>query len=192
MVLRLFLSFIAGIVLLAAAAPAQAQNAPLAVELRGRAHGGAWIVAGEVTLELEGLAPAAEHVVHVHAGTVEQPSASFGLLGRFTADAQGRGRLRVTRAELSATGARLDLSAEWLADGTRLIDVHAPDGAVVASGAIPAAPRAPTQLPRAGGSPWTLPAGVGLALTAAALLRRGAAARFLQRGLPEVEQWRVK
>ena len=172
MALRLFLSFIAGIVLLAAAAPAQAQNAPLAVELRGRAHGGAWIVAGEVTLELEGLAPATEHVVHVHAGTVEQPSTSFGLLGRFTADAQGRGRLRVTQAELSATGARVDLSAEWLADGTRLIDVHGADGAVVASGAIPAAPRAPTQLPRTGDLPLALAVGLGLALTTTALLLR--------------------
>jgi hypothetical protein len=167
---RLLASLIAGIVLLSAVAPAQAQGGPLVVELTGTGRGRATIGAGELTLELTGLRPGTQHVVHLHAGTVAQPSASFGLLGRFTADAQGRGQLRVTQAELSATGAPVDLNAAWLTDGTRLIDVHVGDGAVVASGVIPAVAGAPTQLPRTGSPPLGAVAAVALILTSAALL----------------------
>jgi hypothetical protein len=169
MAFRLLASLVAGIVLLAAVAPAQAQGGPVAVELTGTGRGRATIGAGELTLELTGLRPGTQHVVHLHAGTVAQPSASFGLLGRFTADAQGRGQLRVTQAELSATGAPVDLNAAWLTDGTRLLDVHVGDGAVVASAAIPAA-GAPTQLPRTGGLPLAAATAVALVLTSAAML----------------------
>jgi hypothetical protein len=147
--LRLFLSLIVSIVLLAAVAPAHAQGGPIAVELTGTARGRATIAAGELALELEGLRPGTGHVVHVHAGTPRQPSASFGLLGRFTADAQGRGQLRVTQAELSASGARVDLSPDWLADGPHFLEVHVGDGAVVASGPIPTPTTAAAGLPRA-------------------------------------------
>ena len=162
MALRLFLSFIAGIVLLAAAAPAQAQGGPLVVEMTGTARGRATVGAAELRIELEGLRPGAEHVVHVHAGTPAQPSASTGTLGRFTADAQGRGRLHATTATIGA-GAQADLSREWLADGSRFVEVHAGDGAAVARAAIPSAAAADlTEVPGV--------AGLVIALSVAAVL----------------------
>jgi hypothetical protein len=176
---RLFAAFLAGIVLLAAVAPAQAQTGPLVVPLVGPADasGRATVTAGSgdapvrLVLEVQGLRAGAEHVAHVHAGTPAQPSASTGTLGRFTADAEGRGRLETTTARAGAAGAPVDLRLEWLADGDHFLDVH--DGtATVALGEIPALGRAPTQLPRTGDLPLAVLAGLGLLLTAAALLGR--------------------
>ncbi|MBI4494242.1 MAG: hypothetical protein HY690_15755 [Chloroflexi bacterium] len=94
-----------------------------------------------LTLEAEGLQPDARYVVHLHAGTREQPSASSGFLGELQADAAGRGRLQTWEMAVSASGALVDLSLD-LADGNHFLDLHDPDGNVVASGELP--PASPT------------------------------------------------
>jgi hypothetical protein len=175
---RVLAAFLVGIVLLAAVAPAQAQTAPVVVQLAGNSgvRGQATITPAfggpaRLVLEVQSLRPGAEHIAHVRAGTPAQPSASAGTLGRFTTDAQGRGRLQTTTAQVSASGAGVDLSLDWLADGDHFLDLH-DGGAVVASGPIPALARPPTQLPRTRDLPLAAVAGLGLILTAAALRLR--------------------
>ena len=182
MAFRLLGALLAGIVLLTAVAPAQAQRGRLLVDLVGPSgvRGQATVVAGggagpaRLTLEAQGLRPGAEYTAHVHAGTPQRPSASTGALGRLSADAQGRGRLETTSAQSSASGAGVDLGLDWLADGDHFLDLH-DGGVVVASGVIPAAP-APrpegARLPRAGGLPLAVLAGLGLLVGAGALSAR--------------------
>ncbi len=138
------------------AAPAAAQpvagahgtaSTPLVVVLDSVNASGAYgtatveIQPGEIertvlTLRLEGLQPHAAYIAHVHAGTPDAPSASFGLLGTLDGDADGRATLETSTVSVSAAGQVVDLSVDLLTDGEHLIDVHTAEGGSVAAGVI--------------------------------------------------------
>jgi hypothetical protein len=161
---------IALLVMLSLAAPAAAQPAnppaheparvPLTLELHAvdssAASGTATvdiqpdqIQAALLTVGLEGLAPGATYVAHLHAGTADAPSASFGLLGTLVSDAEGRASMQTSTLSMSAGGEVIDLSLDLLTDGDHLIDVHSIAGDVVMLGEIPHAEAAPYAVERA-------------------------------------------
>ena len=112
----------------------------------------------EVTLNVAGLAANAEAQASMHAGTCEQPSASFAALPSLKADANGNA---------TATGRVLfqgteDVALLTMADGQHIISISS-GGQVVACGAIPnwAAVQGPSQLPETGDG--TFPTVVALA-----------------------------
>jgi hypothetical protein len=121
---------------------AEASDASGFVTLQGDADRSEGLL---LTLTMEGLAPGAEYVAHLHAGTPDAPSASFGLLGTFHGDAEGRGSLETSSLSMSAAGDVLDLSLDVLTDGEHLIDVHTAEGESVAVAAIPYTEPAPSQ-----------------------------------------------
>jgi hypothetical protein len=89
-----------------------------------------------VTIEADGLHPLSRYTAHLHGGTPSAPSASVGHLGSADTDASGHLVLRATRV-MTATNASGDLSPDLLFDGAHFVDLHGPDGAVVATSSLP-------------------------------------------------------
>lgn len=176
---RLGLSILAvALLFLSSAALAQDRvDVPLTAVGDSGISGDATLVASgegtEVTLNVTGLAANAEAQASMHAGTCEQPSASFAALPSLTADANG---------SATATGRVLfqgseDVALQTMADGQHIISISS-GGQVVACGAIPnwAAVQGPSQLPTTGGAGFPLPAALavllGLGVLAGGLLLR--------------------
>ena len=173
------------VALLAAAAPALAQQAVTAQlspqggsGVRGAAiltatgdfaHAPHLEDATRVVLEVSDLPPGTAVQGSLHAGTRATPGASAAALPGLTADAAGWA---------TASGMVLFRGAEHVAfstvaDGDHVITITS-GGRVVACGAIPRSPSVPSHLPATGGSPGPDPLLGAAALLLAAL---GAARR---------------
>ena len=99
----------------------------------GRGRSGAAIL----TIDAAGLRPGTPYTAHLHAGTPGLPSPSVGQLGSASTDAAGRLRLEATDVAASASGATVQLSTDLLFDGAHFVDVHGPDGTLVATSSLP-------------------------------------------------------
>jgi hypothetical protein len=134
-----------------------------------------------LVVELTGLKPGTRYEAFLHAGAVQQPSASGArLMGNLQVGPDGRGRLTTAHAVGTGAGVAFELTRELLADGDHVVLVREQGGPVVAAGAIPRAVSVPTQLPRTGGVPpavLALIAGAALFGVALLLPRRTGGAR---------------
>lgn len=92
-----------------------------------------------LSIEADGLNPNSMYTAHIHAGTMREPSASFGLLGTLQTDAAGHATLQTSTMRASAAGTDVDLASSDIADGQHLIEVHGPNSDLVTSGQIPRA-----------------------------------------------------
>ncbi len=101
-----------------------------------------------VTVEMNGLTAGPSYVVHLHAGTCANPSASFGVLGTLVPDATGKATLTASSALISATGAATDLTLGGVADGEHVLALKI--SGILACSAIPKMTAFPAQLPTAG------------------------------------------
>jgi hypothetical protein len=121
-----------------------------------------------VTVAVSGLAPGANHLVRLHAGSCTQPSAGFGQLGTLVADSDGRATLTTEHATASAGGVSIDLTLDLLADSAHSILVQGPARPVACSEISGLAAPASPGLPRTGASepdvPSRLPPGALLGL----------------------------
>ena len=137
---------------------AQAVTVHLAPVAGSGASGAATLVAeGEATrasLDVGGLTPGVRYLSQVHAGSCDQPSASFTNLPELEADAKGRasasGYVRFRGTE--------DIALTDLTDGDHVIIIGLP-GEPLACGSIPA-------LQRTGGAPATDLPGVAAVIAA--------------------------
>ena len=92
--------------------------------------------AATLWIEAEGLQLAARYTAHLHTGTPRRPAASTGLLGSAESDAAGQLHLQTTDVA-SASGAVVALTSDLLFDGAHFVDLHAPDGDLVATASLP-------------------------------------------------------